>query len=723
MKPYFNEWFSQESVKALIASIILTIALFLAFFPLFNGRIIFEDDVTNYYIPAFKFYSNAVKNNESIALTPTIFSGFPLPLTQAGGFYDPLNWLLFKTVSYPTSYHGRIALNYFLGGLFIYAFARSLRLSFLSSIVAMFAYITAQHIIPGANILRSNSYFLMPGLFLAAHLIWLRAQEHWSKLLMPIVFAITIFCISILGGYTQLNLYGLVAVGFFSLFLLYKDFSWRFVWAITFAGLIAIAALLPYFISVMELVSVSYRAGGLSWHDASANIGVADYARNLTTGLFLPPSKGTLQSLYIGIVGIIGFCIALFTIRKDMYAAFFSGLFAFSIIAAFPYPLFWLMHHLPVFELFRFPPHWFFVTSFSMSILAAIGIDHASRQSSARGIARSVYTFLQSRNGIGIVIAILTLNFVLPMRYVIAHQSISTELLSYTPFVVEKIREEEQFVKAQPFRTYQPYASDMSWFSFLARAPLIPKEISYLFGREFTQTHLTPLFWDIDTVRGFDNLVPSRYDKVLKFLEKQPFSEATHPQAFTHVEEVRLSLPDGTFSLLGMMNVKYVWTIFPLSEEYLNEEVTFIDKRNFLSFPIPIHLYRNNAFVPRIYAPPSITLVPSDVDPFVEIVERPHDFSSMGFIECDCSDENASQGAVKIAAQSHKNNAVIFDAIVTADAWILVSNSMIPGWRAAIDGVETQIYTANYLFQAIRVPSGEHTVSFEYRDVALDLFR
>jgi uncharacterized membrane protein YfhO len=32
-----------------------------------------------------------------------------------------------------------------------------------------------------------------------------------------------------------------------------------------------------------------------------------------------------------------------------------------------------------------------------------------------------------------------------------------------------------------------------------------------------------------------------------------------------------------------------------------------------------------------------------------------------------------------------------------------------------VDGVETPIYRANYLFRGVVVPAGQHTVTFEYR--------
>ncbi|MCF7798243.1 MAG: YfhO family protein, partial [Candidatus Marinimicrobia bacterium] len=37
-----------------------------------------------------------------------------------------------------------------------------------------------------------------------------------------------------------------------------------------------------------------------------------------------------------------------------------------------------------------------------------------------------------------------------------------------------------------------------------------------------------------------------------------------------------------------------------------------------------------------------------------------------------------------------------------------------PGWHAQIDGEDVKIYQANHILQAISVPAGDHTVTFEY---------
>ncbi|CAA9294749.1 MAG: Serine phosphatase RsbU, regulator of sigma subunit [uncultured Chloroflexi bacterium] len=55
------------------------------------------------------------------------------------------------------------------------------------------------------------------------------------------------------------------------------------------------------------------------------------------------------------------------------------------------------------------------------------------------------------------------------------------------------------------------------------------------------------------------------------------------------------------------------------------------------------------------------------------------------------------------------------DASATQPAMLFLADLAYPGWRAYLDGKETPIYRANYIFRAIYVPAGQHTVEFIYR--------
>jgi|CXWL01.1.fsa_nt_gi hypothetical protein len=708
---FFESWLKKEWVKVLFAGSILAVSIGFALLPLFEGKVIFEEDVIYYYLPAFKFYSDALRQGSSFLIAP-IFSGFPLPLTQVGGFFDPLNLLIFKLFPFLDAYHIRIALNYFLGGFFTFLFARSLKLSFIASLLAMFAFVTAQHIVPGANILRSNSFFLMPGLFWTIHQLSLCVpQRRIYATASYIATGAMILAVSFLGGYTQLNLYGFIAVLFFAGYLLYRNFSLRFLFSLAALFSLAGMLLLPYISAVLDFVQVTHRLGGLSWAEAAQSITPGSYLRTLTRDLFLPPfGTNTLQSLYIGSVSVLFFCYGLTLSKRNSLVAFFAGLLAFSILSAFPFPLFFAMHFLPVFSYFRFPPHWFFVGSFALSMLAALGMHYIYTAKVPHAfISTNMQQFLRTRVTILGLLIILVLNFIIPVRLEISQTSISSENSLAKPWVVRTI---DKMHTTEAFRTYQLYPSDISWFLFKKSFSPDSSE-SDKFEREYTQAHLLPLIWGIDSVRGFDNLEPVRYRKVLASLESSILDVVEDKS--TSVFDATIVLPPRVFSLLGMMNVKYIWSAVALSKKNLQNDVTYVDASQFETRPILIRLYQNNYFLPRVFAPSSIVAVPEGEQNFSTIITAPHDFSKVGFIECaDCAAGTSAQEGVVVKDTVVNNDRVSFTTESPVQAWVVVSNSMIPGWEATIDGISTKIHYANYIYQGILIPVGTHKVVIRY---------
>ena len=47
--------------------------------------------------------------------------------------------------------------------------------------------------------------------------------------------------------------------------------------------------------------------------------------------------------------------------------------------------------------------------------------------------------------------------------------------------------------------------------------------------------------------------------------------------------------------------------------------------------------------------------------------------------------------------------------------YLVFTDSYYPGWKAAVDGKETEIFPTNVLFRSIKLPAGKHSVLFEYR--------
>jgi uncharacterized membrane protein YfhO len=49
-----------------------------------------------------------------------------------------------------------------------------------------------------------------------------------------------------------------------------------------------------------------------------------------------------------------------------------------------------------------------------------------------------------------------------------------------------------------------------------------------------------------------------------------------------------------------------------------------------------------------------------------------------------------------------------------------LTDAYYPGWRAYLDGEQTPMYRADYLFRAVALPPGRHLVQFRYEPESLE---
>ena len=57
---------------------------------------------------------------------------------------------------------------------------------------------------------------------------------------------------------------------------------------------------------------------------------------------------------------------------------------------------------------------------------------------------------------------------------------------------------------------------------------------------------------------------------------------------------------------------------------------------------------------------------------------------------------------------------ITIQATSRSDGFLVLTDSYDKGWKAYIDGKETEVFQADYLFRAIIFPKGEHIVTFKY---------
>ena len=126
----------------------------------------------------------------------------------------------------------------------------------------------------------------------------------------------------------------------------------------------------------------------------------------------------------------------------------------------------------------------------------------------------------------------------------------------------------------------------------------------------------------------------------------------------------------------------------------------------------------------RVYFPRSIKVVDTATDALRGVFEMPTIRGDQTIIERDPTAgvflEDGSLPHRKDPDQTveiigYSPNRVSLRANLTSAAWIILADTLYPGWKAAIDGkTGASILAANYIFRAIHVPEGPHEIVFEY---------
>lgn len=73
----------------------------------------------------------------------------------------------------------------------------------------------------------------------------------------------------------------------------------------------------------------------------------------------------------------------------------------------------------------------------------------------------------------------------------------------------------------------------------------------------------------------------------------------------------------------------------------------------------------------------------------------------------------------EVTVVEYKPERVVVNVKTDSAGYLLLTDTWYPGWVAWVDGRETPIYRANYIFRAVPLSIGEYSVVFEYRPASL----
>lgn len=294
--------------------------------------------------------------------------------------------------------------------------------------------------------------------------------------------------------------------------------------------------------------------------------------------------------------------------------------------------------------------------------------------------------------------------------------------------VISKVMKERETVPAS-YRFMGFLVGDgLYWEAFSKRRHSADEIANY--HREYLINN-TNLFWGIQRMDGMEPYRTLRANRLLNTvlaadedlrifapgpnLREEGLNKLDNLHAMRRVtlEEKKADFLE-RLPLISMMNVRYIYSPYELRHsDLINVPLPPIE-----GISLQPTLYFNREVLPRIYFAGGVSFFKADELDALLAVAEVSDFRKTTVIEClECTKADTA-GAGEVTVERYESGRVALVAATNEGGWLVFSEGYLPGWHALVNGKETTIYPANYLFQAIYVPAGKHKVEFVFRDAA-----
>ncbi len=204
-------------------------------------------------------------------------------------------------------------------------------------------------------------------------------------------------------------------------------------------------------------------------------------------------------------------------------------------------------------------------------------------------------------------------------------------------------------------------------------------------------------YFGVDTALGYRALPMARFQRY--------FNRAVHASPDTNQAYAVANRCDPMFSA---GSVKW-WVGNPRAS----------DACNLIPLGPRLPVFRDGDALPRAWVVHHYA-VHASADQVLDAISDP-DWDPRNAVELESEPDSFPSGSDFSSGVSNVRYRVISathtEVSVTSETpgFLVVTDTMYPGWRATIDGSAVRILRANYLFRAVQVPVGTHVVTFQYQ--------
>jgi hypothetical protein len=670
-----------------------------------------------------------------------------------------------------------LVVYYFLGGVFMFLVMRVLKFSAIPALLGAVIFMLAPYNMGLASEghgskLMALSYF--PLVFMLTHVLFERRDILSFGLLAAAIGTLA------LTNHMQIVYYVFIVIGLYLLYRIILEVRKTPGRAVLITGLFAGALVLGLciasyiYLSVYEYSQFSIRGGGT----AGSTGGLAwDYATNWSwhpqelftllipsfLGFQSPYYWGTMpftnSTIYLGILPLLLAVLAV-VYNRTRLGLFLTVLGVIMILISFGkhFPLIYgaLFDYLPFFNKFRVPVMVLHLLPFVVGVLAGYGMEfllHPPEKVKSEQLAKLSKTLLIIA---GVLCGILILATV-------ARTSLF-QTLSGSMFVkegeAEMYRQDYGNQVNQVMAQLKQARFDLLWKDFVKFVLLAAASLGLvvLFLRKKVSTTILSVavfglvFADLLIVINQGNYISPKPasqleakfqpDATVAFLQQQPglfrifpignllfmdnsfsyhglqsiggYSPAKLKIYQTMLDSCLYQSPDPSFQLnmniVNMLNTEYLVAPGRLPEDRFT--LVNVDEQK------KMLVYRNPAALPRVFFVEEVKVAANSTEVFSLMNAPSFDAARTAVLEKTPSGQITRPDSSAVQITKYQSRNIAASVYTSSSALLVVSEVYYPaGWKAFVDGQETEILKTNYMLRSIVVPSGTHTVEFRFDPV------
>jgi len=216
------------------------------------------------------------------------------------------------------------------------------------------------------------------------------------------------------------------------------------------------------------------------------------------------------------------------------------------------------------------------------------------------------------------------------------------------------------------------------------------------------------------TVRRYDNLI-QEFGPVLGEFDKKMLRGLE--SAYSDDDLLGAMQP-----LLNLVNARYVLT--PASKPLQSERFPEVFARE------AVRVYENPQSLPWAYLVPSITIMTDPTAALMALRDGRIDPRQTAILESPPPGQFGQQPAgdraadrVNVTKRDLAAGVIEIEAVSDGPRMLVVSDNYYPNWHALVDGEPAELMRANYVWKAVYLNPGDHTVTLKYHSPAVSISR